>query len=343
MPLSDATLRNLKPGTRPRKVFDQGGLFVLVTPAGGKLWRFKYRLGGKEQSLGLGAYPAVGLREARARREEVRQQLAEGKDPSLERKREAVAAAINAQTTFAAVAEEFIQKREAEGIQQVTADKMRWMVAKLAADIGVRPIADIEPIELLHALKRVERLGQRETASRMLSLASRVFRYAVVTMRCRRNIAADLQGALAAPVVKHHAAITDPERLGALLRAIDGFDGSPMTALALKLAPHVFLRPGELRQAEWSEVEFEARVWRVPASKTEMRREHVVPLSRQSLAILNEAPGAVGPSPIRLSGNPHVLATYVGEHPQCSAAPVGVFWRRDDVAWLPFNRQHPAQ
>lgn len=289
MALSDATLRSAKPRDRPYKLFDDGGLFVVVTPSGGKWWRLKYRHLGKEQLLSLGVYPDVGLKEARARREAARKLIANGENPAFEKKRAAVAASVNAANTFKAVAEELIAKREREGLKGITTGKARWLLALLEPLLGQRPIADIEPYELLAVLKKIELSGRHETARRLLSFAGRVFRYAVATTRAKRNIAADLQGALIAPKVRHHAAIIDPKGIGALLRAIEGFEGHPTTHWALRLAPHVFVRPGELRMAEWPEIDLDAAVWRIPSRRMKMNREHVVPLSRQAVAILKEA------------------------------------------------------
>ncbi len=294
MALTDAAIRAAKPRHAQYKLFDEGGLFVIVKPAGGKLWRLKYRHGGKEQQLTIGVFPDVGLKEARRRRDEARKQIAAGLNPSFEKKRAAIAASVNAANTFKAVADEFIAKREREGVKEITADKARWLLGQLEPAIGQRPIADIEPYELLAILKRVELEGRHETAKRLLSFSGRVFRYAIATARAKHNVAADLQGALVAPKVKHHAAITDPAGVGALLRAIDGFDGNPTTQWGLRLAPHVFVRPGELRMAEWAEIDLEGAVWRIPGSRMKMSREHVVPLSRQAVEILKDAQKLTG-------------------------------------------------
>ncbi|ODT62886.1 MAG: integrase [Phenylobacterium sp. SCN 69-14] len=294
MALTDAAIRAAKPAAAQFKLFDGGGLFLIVRPSGGKLWRLKYRHHGKEQQLSIGRYPEVGLKEARERRDEARKVIAGGGDPAFEKKRAAVAASISVANTFSAIALELIDKREREGLKDITTGKARWLLSLLEPELGQRPVAEIEPYELLEALKKVEASGRLETAKRLLAFSSRVFRYAVATARAQRNIAADLQGALVAPKVKHHAAIIDPEGVGALLRAIDGFEGQPVTLWALRLAPHVFVRPGELRQAEWTEIDLDAAVWRIPASRMKMKREHAVPLSTQGVAILTEARGLTG-------------------------------------------------
>lgn len=289
MALSDAAIRAAKPGEKQYKLFDSGGLFLIIKPSGGKLWRLKFRHLGKEQQLTIGIFPDVGLKEARQRRDVARQQIASGLNPSFEKRRAAIAASIGAANTFRAVAEEFIAKRAREGLKAITTAKAGWLLAQLEPALGQRPIAEIEPYELLDVLKRVELSGRHETAKRLLAFAGRVFRYAIATARAKHNIAADLQGALIAPKVKRHAAIIDPKGVGGLLRAIEGFEGHPTTQWALKLAPHVFVRPGELRMAEWTEIDLDAGIWRIPGSRMKMNREHVVPLSTQAVAILNEA------------------------------------------------------
>ena len=252
MALSDVTIRTAKPADKQYKLYDEGGLFLIVKPSGGKLWRLKYRHQGKEQALSLGRYPDVGLKDARASRDKARKMIASGKNPAFEKKRAAVAASIGATNTFSAVAEELIAKREREGLKEVTTGKARWFLSLLAADLGSRPIAEVEAFELLAALKKIEASGRLETVKRLLAFVGRVFRYAVATTRAKRDIAADLRGALVAPTVKNHAAIIDPVAVGALLRAIDGFDGQPVTIWALRLAPHVFFWPGGFRQTTWS-------------------------------------------------------------------------------------------
>jgi integrase len=294
MALSDAAVRAAKPQATPYKLFDQGGLFLAVTPSGGKLWRFKYRHLGKEQLLSFGAFPAVGLKDARKLRDEAREMIACGQNPAFEKKRAAVAASVGAANTFKAVAEEYIAKREKEGVKAVTSDKTRWLLALLTPALVNRPLAEIEPYELLAVLKKVELSDRHETAKRMLAFASRVFRYGVATTRAHRDIAADLKGALIAPKVKHHAAILEPKAVGGLLRAIDGFQGHPLTRWALQLAPHLFVRPGELRQADWSELDLENAVWRIPAARMKMKREHVVPLSTQVVTLFKEVEELTG-------------------------------------------------
>jgi len=289
MALTDTTIRNAKHGPKPIKLGDEKGLFLLLQPAGGKLWRLKYRFAGKEKKLGLGRYPDVSLKEARARRDEARSMIANGIDPSAEKQASEIAAKLKAATTFQAVAEEYLDKAGREGRAAVTIKKSRWLLSLLTPSIGARPIADITPAELLGALQKVEGKGHLETARRMRSLAGRVFRYAVATSRATGDPASLLRGALTAPTVKHHSAIFDPAQLGGLLRAIDAYQGQPLTRLALQLTPHVFVRPGMLRKAEWSEFDLENAVWSLSDGRMKMRRPHVVPLSRQAIAILRSA------------------------------------------------------
>lgn len=294
MALTDTAIRAAKPGERDYKLADAGGLYLLVTAAGGKLWRLKYRVAGVERKLSLGKYPAVTLGEARKARDAAKAKAEGGDDPAAAKRRARVAAKLSAATTFGAVAQEYIAKAEREGRAPATIKKLEWSRQWLQPAIGRRPIDQIEPHELLALLKKQEARGNLETARRTRAFASRVFRYAVATARAKADPAGLLLGAVAAPQARHLAAIVEPKRVGELLRAIDGYSGLPVTRAALALSPHVFVRPGELRQAEWSEFDFDAAVWRIPAARMKKRREHVVPLSRQALAILAELRGLTG-------------------------------------------------
>ena len=280
MALTDTLIRSAKPAEKPTKLFDEKGLFLLVQPSGGKLWRLKYRFNGKENKLTLGQYPEVSLKDARKRRDEARKLLADGIDPSAHKKAAELTAELRAATTFNVVAEEYLEKAGKEGREAITIKKSRWLVSLMSADIGKRPIAEITPPELLSSLRKVEAKGNLETARRMRSIASRIFRYAVSTARATSDPALLLRGALTAPVVTHHSAILQPKRVGQLLRAIDGYEGQPLTQLALKLTPHLFVRPGELRRAEWNEFDLDAATWTIPAEKMKMRSAHRGPVSR---------------------------------------------------------------
>ena len=298
MALTDVAIRNAKPRVKPYKMGDAFGLFVLIQPSGGKLWRFKYRFEGREKKLAIGTYPVIGLAEARRRRDQARELLAAGKDPSRERQREKLRTQVQAGNTFAAIAEEYCDKRKRDGQRAwaaSTAARSEYLISLLKVSLGCMPITDIEPADVLAAVRKIERKGQLESARRTLQLAGAVFRYAVATARLASDPTRDLRGALTAPTVTHYGAIIDPARVGELLRAIDGYEGQPITKLAMQLAPHVFVRPGELRHAEWSEFDLEGALWTIPAGKTKMRKDHLVPLSRQSIAILEDLHALTGP------------------------------------------------
>jgi integrase len=283
MALKDVGVRSAKPGPKPRKLSDGGGLHVLLQPTGGKLWRLAYRFAGKQKTLALGVYPAVSLEEARRHRDAAKKLLARSIDPSVQRKADKHA---GKEGTFRAIAEEVIAKLEREGRAQATLNKKRWLLDFAFPAFGDRPASEITARELLALLREIEGRGLYETAKRLRSTCGMVFRYAIATGRAERDPSLDLRGALTSPLVSHRATVVDPTAIGALLRAIEGFDGQPTTHAALRLAPYVFVRPGELRQAEWAEFDLDAAVWSIPANKMKMRRAHRVPLSRQSLAIL---------------------------------------------------------
>lgn len=289
MALKDAEIRALKPREKHYRKADSGGLYLEVFPNGSKLWRWKFRVGGKEKRLALGAYPAISLKEARAKRDDEKAKLLKGIDPALDRKRGKVAAKISAANTFAAVAREYIEtKMVGESRAKATISKAHWFLEQLEPAIGNMPIAEVDQQMLLAALMRVQMRGRHETAKKCRSFASRVFRYAAATGRCSSDPAHLLKGALTTPKAKHYAAILEPAKLGELLRAIEVFSGGPVTKAALQIAPHVFVRPGELRHAEWSEFDFEAGIWNLPAAKMKARRPHAVPLSRQVKDMLLE-------------------------------------------------------
>lgn len=297
MALTEIVIRQAKAGEKPRKMTDGKGLYVLITPAGGKLWRFDYRHLGKRGTLALGQWPDVSLADARSKRDAARKTLDAGSNPALEKRRAKAKATADIGNTFKAIAAEFITKRKADGdrpYSPATAAKNEWLAAQLNTAIGTIPVALLQPGDILAALRKLERKGNLETARRCLQFASQVLRYAVATARLTSDPSRDLKGALTAPRVKHHAAILDPVKLGGLLRAIDNYDGDTVTRLALQFAPHVFVRPGELRQARWEEFDFNTSVWTIPAEKTKMRKPHAVPLSRQALAILNELQAITG-------------------------------------------------
>lgn len=296
MPLTDVEIRKAASREREFKLSDGGGLYLLVRPNGSKLWKHKLRVNGREQKLSYGSYPLVTLKEARAKRDETKLSLTRGEDPIQQRREAKLAAKYRGNNLFEAIAEEFIEKRAAEGLAPATLKKSRWFLSLLSSQIGKRPIDEITPLELLNALQKIEANGHRESAKKTRSFASRVFRYAVVTGRCTNDPAQSLQGALVAPVSKPYAAITDPAELGELLRKIDAYDGYPAGSYALKLLPHLFVRPGELRLAEWTEFDFDKAEWLIPAERMKARKPHRVPLSRQVKTLLLELRALRGPS-----------------------------------------------
>jgi integrase len=287
MLLSDAKIRRAKASEKPVKLFDGQGLFLLVTPQGGRYWRFKYRVEGKERLLALGTYPEISLAVARQRRDEARRQVAQGIDPGAARKAEKHATAAETET-FEAIAREWY----ARFLSNWTTGHAVTIMSRLERDIfpwiGKRPIAEIKAPELLTVLRRVESRGALESAHRIRTIAGGVLRYAVVTGRAERDCSADLRGALPQPTEKHRAAITDPKEVAKLLRAIDGYQGHYVTQCALRLAPLVFVRPGELRHAEWAEIDLDQALWTIPADKMKTRQPHSVPLGEQAVEILTE-------------------------------------------------------
>ncbi|MCK1474907.1 tyrosine-type recombinase/integrase [Bradyrhizobium sp. 197] len=297
MPLSDAACRSAKSAEKPYKLGDAGGLYLLVETSGSRLWRQAYRFDGKQRLIALGAYPAVSLADARIARDANKALLAKGVDPSAQRKLDRGAARIARTNTFRIVADELIAKFEAEGDDPATIEKKKWLIGLLSGDIGDRPIAEIAAPELLDALRKVERRGRYESARRARSLAGRVFRYAIATGRAERDPSGDLAGALISPKVQHRASITEPKRVGALLRAVDDIDGQITTRAALQLIALTFVRPGELRHAEWKEFDLRGAVWSIPKEKMKMPRPHLIPLSRQAIALIADLREVTGSSP----------------------------------------------
>jgi integrase len=284
--LTMTEIRSARPREKAYKLFDGGGLYIEVTPTGGKLWRLKFRHDGRENRLALGAHPDTTLKLARERRDEARRLLAAGVDPSGRRQAEKLATS----NTFEAVAREWLALQQKK-LAPATFAKAVWTLETLVFPyIGSRPIAKLGPSDVLKVLKRIEGRGIHETAHRTRQRCAQVFRYAVQTERAERDPTADLRGALAPVVSEHFAAITEPVRVGELLRAIDGYAGHIVTAYALKLAPLLFVRPGELRHAEWTEFVLDGAepLWRIPAEKMKMREQHLVPLAAQALALVRE-------------------------------------------------------
>jgi integrase len=284
--LTDTKLRTLKAKAKLYRVADTNGLCIEVRTNGARIWRYRYRYAGKASMVGLGEYPAVTLAEARAERDRLRVLVKGGGNPAHVARVERAAKLEHAETTFAAVATELLAKRAKEGLSPSTVTRERRLIEKDLARIGGLPVADVTAPALLAALRKIEQRGVIETAHRARGLAGQVFRYAIATGRAERNPAADLSGALESPRVRHFASVTEPERVGALLRTIRSYTGSPVTVAALNLAPLVFVRPGELRAARWSDIDLDAAEWRYIATKT--GTPHIVPLSSQAVAILRE-------------------------------------------------------
>lgn len=289
MPLTDRAIRNIKPSDRPLRLFDGGGMYLEVSPAGGRWWRLKYRIGGKEKRLSLGVYPDVGLADARSRRDAARNLLANGVDPSERRKEEKRDAAGRAANSFEFVAREWHGKQEHLWVPHYATDVLHRLEGNLFPELGARAIASITAPMLLTELRKIEHRGSYDLAHRVLGVAGQVFRYGVATGRCERDPSGDLRGALTPHKSTNQAAVA-PEELPALLRAIDGYDkiGDRLTALALRLLALTFVRTNELVGATWDEIDLDGAIWIVPAERMKMKDEHVVPLSAQALAILHE-------------------------------------------------------
>lgn len=294
MPLADTVVRIAKPAEKPYRIFDGGGLYVEVTPNGGKWWRLKYRHGGKEKRLSLGTYPDTGLKNARDKRDAARKLLANGIDPGEHRKAMKTAGEERATNSFEAVAREWMAKQSETWAPSHASRIALRLENDMFPWIGARPIAEVTAPEILACLRRVEARGAVESAHRILQNCGQVLRYAIATGRASRNPVADLRGALPPVKQTHRAAITDPQSIGGLLRAIEDYRGSFVTRCALRLAPLWFVRPGELRQAEWAEIDLDAAQWNIPAARMKMREPHLVPLSKQAVAILRELHALTG-------------------------------------------------
>lgn len=286
MPLSDTAIRNAKPSDKPIKLTDGGGLYLLLKPNGSRWWRLDYRYGGKRKTLSMGVYPDVGLKDARNRRDDARKLLASDVDPGENRKAVKAAKAERASNSFETITREWFSKHSSSWNANHGDRIMSRFERDLFPWIGAKAIADLTAPEVLSALRKIEERGAIETAHRALSNCGQVFRYAIATGRAARDICADLKGALPPVATKHFAAVTEPKKVGELLRAINGYSGSQIVRHALRLAPLVFVRPGELRNAEWADIDLDTAEWRYLVSKT--KTQHIVPLSRQAIEILTD-------------------------------------------------------
>jgi integrase len=294
MPLTDTAIRNLKPREKPYKVSDFDGLFVLVKPSGSRLWQFKYRIGGKEKLLSIGPYPETSLAQARAKRDAARSMVANGVDPSEAKQEQKRRSQVQDRVTFAAQAREYLDKIRREGRADMTMRKLEWLLGMAIDDLGERPIADISAPEVLRCLRKVEARGTHETARRLRSTMGTVFRFAVASGIATTDPTYALRDALVRPKATPRAAIVEPVELGKLLRAIAGYNGQAVTKIALELLALLVPRPGELRQARWSEFDLAAAVWSVPAERMKMRRPHRVPLPDRALTLLKDLKALTG-------------------------------------------------
>ncbi len=286
--LSRAQIEATLPGDKPRRIYDGRGMYLEIMPNGSRWWRFKYRYAEKEKRVSLGVYPEISIDVARERLDKARKLLYEGIDPCAHRQQMKAVALLGSGSSFETIANEWF----AINLPRWVEGHSSKIKARLENDVfpwlGKRPIPDITPPELLATIRRIESRGTIETAHRAMMNCSQVFRFAVATGRASRDITVDLRGALRPAVARHHASVTDPKAVGELLRAINSYSGSFITRCALRLLPLVFVRPGELRMAEWTEVNFEAAEWRIPATRMKGRRLHIVPLARQAVEILQE-------------------------------------------------------
>ena len=286
MPLTEVALKNSKPLDKDFKIADEKGMYVLVTKSGKKYFRYDYRFAGKRKTLALGVYPETSLKEARDKRDAARKLLDGDIDPSANRKAKKLQLIEEAGNTFLAVAAEWHEKQKSKWSADHTYRKWHYLENDVFSTFGSTPIKNITARELLTLLEKIQARGAIDIAHRVKRICGEVFRYGIYTERCERDPSQDLKGALIPITSKHMATITDPKKIGELLRAIDGYQGDIATQCALKLAPYVMLRPGEIRRAEWSEIDFDRKQWKIPASKMKMKRPHIIPLPNQVIDIL---------------------------------------------------------
>lgn len=328
MPLTDAKLRALKARSAPIKVSDAEGLYVLITPGGSKLWRLAYRFGGKQKTLALGHYPTVLLSDARKARTAAKQLLQNGTDPSEANKAERLKRSIAAANTFEAVANEWFEKKRGRWVDSYSSRLRSRLDDDLLPILGKRPIASIEPLEVLDAIRRIEKRGAIEMAKRVMQMASGIFRYGVATARCQRDPTVDLKGALKPANPPKHRIALPVKELPTFMGAVENYDGDVITRLALRLIVLTFVRTAELRFARWSEFEKienpREAIWRISPERMKMRRAHLVPLAPQAIAVLQELRRHSGssdnlfPAPTKLgviSENTLIFALYrMGYH-----------------------------
>ena len=286
MLLTDTTIRNAKPKDKPYRMFDAGGLYLEIAPSGGKWWRLKYRADGKEKRISLGTYPDVSLKDAREKRDKERKLLASGIDPGVNRKADKASRGERALNSFEIVGREWFEKFSPAWVEAHSTKIISRLERDIFPWLGNKPVAEITAPELLAVLRKIENRGALETAHRTLGNCGQIFRYAIATGRAERDISGDLKGALPPFSGGNFAAVTEPAQAAELLRAIDGYRGSLIVSCALRLAPLVFVRPGELRRAEWEDFDLDKAEWSFLITKT--KTDHIVPLSTQAIAILKE-------------------------------------------------------
>lgn len=296
MRLSDSKIRTLKPPNRVLKLSDGGGLYLHVTPNGSKLWRLAYRFDGKQKLLSFGPYPTVTLANARKKRDQAKAVLADGEDPSKKAQEEKRQLHLESISSFDAIAKELLEKDEREQKAPATLAKKRWIIRMVSADLGKLPIKEITAPAILEVLRKVEAAGNYETAKRMRSVISQIFRYAIATSRAEIDPTYGLKGALIAPKVTHRAAITERNKFAGLVRAIWDYDGAKEVQAGLKLLALLYSRPGELRLAKWEEFDLERAIWTIPAARMKMRREHKKPLPQFAIEVLTELNNLTGQS-----------------------------------------------
>ncbi|WP_295875284.1 integrase arm-type DNA-binding domain-containing protein [uncultured Zhongshania sp.] len=286
MPLTDTAVKQAKPKDKPYRLSDEKGMYLEITPKGQKYWRMKYRIGKQEKRLSIGVYPTVSLKKARQIREQARQHLLDGIDPSGLKQAKKLASESASENSFKVVALEWFSKQKPIWSENHWTKVERMMIKDLFPYLGTRALKEITPPELLAVLRKIESRGALESAKRTKQIAGQIFRYGVATGRCERDPSQDLTGALATPVKQHFAAITEPKEVGPLLNTLDAYSGTAVVKAALRLAPLTFVRPGELRKAKWVDIDFDNAEWRFNVTKT--KSQHIVPLASQSIAILRE-------------------------------------------------------
>lgn len=299
MALTIKEIESALPKAEAWKLADERGLYLLIAPNGSKRWHLRYSFQGQKKIITFGPFPDVSLKSARSKRDEARTLIAEGIDPLAQRRDQKARAKLSSTETFATIAREYIAKRADDGdkaICDTTKSKTEWLLTLLEPKLGRVAVRDLTAPKLLEVLMEVQSSGRRETARRLRSLVNRVMKYAIVTGRAEHNPAPALHGALSTPTVRHHPAVIHPGQLGELLRAIDGYKGHASTNAAMKVSAHLFQRPGEIRTMKWDELDLSAGIWTIPASKTKMRREHQVPLSKQVIAIIRSMKDHAGSS-----------------------------------------------